>query len=170
MCEDVLGKKGKTNMSNYFTAIAFALAVGLFSTNAYAENGKYKGLKRINIIVEDLTEKSKKCGFTKDALQTAAAFPIFTGTKLKPSKGTVAFYIQVNALPVVAGCTAGWSVQIYLYQNVELEYGPKLYTTVELDHKSGMSRGPKDFIVRNAIKQIENMAKAFSVQWALDNQ
>ena len=83
-------------MKNLLTAIIFALVVGLLPVNAYAADGKYKGLKIIKILIEKLESNEKKCNFTKDTIKTTASFPIVTGTKLKIKKNSqMYFYISI---------------------------------------------------------------------------
>ena len=157
-------------MKNLLTAIVFTSLVALLSTNAYAADGKYKGSKGIYILVEKLKDKGKKCGFTEDALKTAASFPIITGTKLKKSISGIVFYINITALASNRGCIASWEVMIYNHQKVKLDYGPKSLFTVVLDDAGGMYKGPNTYVVNTIIKRIENTAKKFAVQWTIDNQ
>lgn len=159
-------------MKNLLTAIIFALVVGLLPVNAYAADGKYKGLKIIKILIEKLESNEKKCNFTKDTIKTTASFPIVTGTKLKIKKNSqMYFYISIAALQLTSGgCTAFVDLKIFSLQNVQLRHGPKMYVEIVILEEGNLVKGPKNYVVNSVIKYIENFAKKFAIQWTIDNR
>jgi hypothetical protein len=155
-----------------FTGILVLLA-GFASTDAYgAENKKYKGLSSISFVIEEVTEKARKCGFTTDGLKTAISYPIVTGTKLKVGRfKQLTIYARVTALSIGnQSCVASWHVRFYNYTSVITEYGAKLNAEIVLDDFGGIYKGDNSYVVLQIKNSIEGVGKKFAVQWNLDNQ
>jgi hypothetical protein len=155
--------------------IAFWLLMNVGFGHAQTNrSGDLKGMTKIHLLIETLTDDAKACGITKELIRDAFMYPASSSRlQITSDPDSPIFYIQVSTLRLNPEgiCFSSVYYESYNSQFVQPDFAPtpKLYDVVF------WKTGSVFFSVNNRHTQlvrenVEDYTKRFLTIWNLDNK
>jgi hypothetical protein len=152
----------------YLSRLAMVLLVAVSAAAAQddeSERQSLKGLKGVNVLVEDLKAEAERDGLKQTSIQTdvelklrQAGIAVLTKAEAPAAPGAPCLYISVSTSQ--SGSLYGFSIKVELKQNVRLDRDPSMWlpgvTTWSVDAVGTVGReklrnlrdGIKDYVDR----------------------
>jgi hypothetical protein len=142
-------------------------------SQAQTRNNLLRGLSKVELVIEDLTDHDKVCGLTTQALRAAVMFRI-SSTKIEVGPiSNVVFYVNAltSYLDSIDFCISNLDIEVYAYQTVTLDFsGEEKRAHVRL-WTAGKTMGSQRVNHLQRISAaIEDETKKFITDWNLDNR
>jgi hypothetical protein len=151
-----------------------ALSVIPLVVRAQTDGKVLRGITKVRVIIEDLSDDATKCGFDKDSILRAALFPLSSShLQVVSGRGTDAFvlYLNVNALamPEVKGCAYNALMELSQPQFIKTTFGEK-FLNVMYWNNGRIGAGPRGEVGRELAVSLDALTKQFLIDWNLDQK
>ena len=151
-------------MRKFLITIFLSVYVSSF---AHAE---LKGISRVNILIEDLSNKAVSCGVTKKKIETSVKY-ILSNSKIgitdKFKIGTPTLYIQATVSENSGLCYSNTKLEVYEYikHPISGNYGDFVYFS-----SSGIHSNSKSGFASFFFDELEDRVKRFVVAHNKENR
>ncbi len=157
---------------------ACLLAAGTIHFGAQRAEGQtvdnaLRGLKSLRVMVEELDGDDAQCGVDERSVRSWVLYPVtstplqITDDRFAPATlwvNLTSLYFQGNGL-----CVYAYVLRLRSFQKVVLEAtGQNRYAGVVLWERSGIQSAGRSAIAANLRQTIDEFARAFVVDWRLD--